>query len=102
MSGPLKRKQKRGKSWSLQELQIIDDNRHLTAIQLAELLPTRTPSGVAKKRVMRHGRRLSKSAERGGWSEHDEAICRDWNWAHGLLNECQKKRRLPEKSNDDV
>ncbi|MGI6905753.1 hypothetical protein [Leclercia adecarboxylata] len=102
MSGPPKRKQKRGKSWSLKELQIIDDNRHLTAIQLADLLPSRTPSGIAKKRVNRHGRRLSKSAERGGWSEHDEAICREWNVVHVLLNECQKKTRSREKTNDEI
>jgi hypothetical protein len=84
---------RRGPSWSPQELQIIDDNLDLTAEQLALLLPRRTPPGIAKKRAERHGRRSSRTADRGCWSLQDEAICRGWNAMFAGLNECRRTRK---------
>lgn len=86
MTGQQKARPRRGKSWSSRELQILDENLDKTDEQLALLLPRRSPLGIGKKRAARHGRRVSKSAERGCWSLHDEAICRVWNAAFALMN----------------
>lgn len=83
-------KQTRGKSWSLQELQIIDENRSLTAEQLALLLPSRTAIGIAKKRAERHGRRISRASDRGCWSVQDELICKAWNHAFDMMRNTRK------------
>lgn len=93
MNGSQKAKQRRGKSWSQQELLIVDENLDLSAEQLALLLPLRTPSGIAKKRAERHGRRTSKTAERGCWSVQDEAICLSWNAVFERINKRLKAKR---------